>query len=817
MSAGIAPTPPSASPPRWPGWFTALVCVGLMAWAATDGNRWGVSFPVGGQGQDYYNLLVDGLLEGHLSMKVSPDASGKLPVLMDASLFQGKYYLYFGVVPAVLTFLPFSLITGGDLPPNLVTWLFVAAGFLLSLRLYARARARHFPHSSRSVDLAATLLLAFGTGTPVLLFNADSYEVALAAGCGCFSALLLGVYEALQADRHGLRWLALASLAGGLAVGCRPTYVTILPLLLMPVLLTVRSERRRALGAAVLPAAAVGLLLAAYNHGRFGDPFDFGFKHQVNALMSSGLPFARAAFMGPNLQWYYLTPPELSPYFPYVLPINASARPADYYGYELVHGEWLVWPLLVAVTLITARAFRRGQPPAREVRFAAAFAVGAFVVLLATLSTFGFRANRYVVDFQPALIAGLALLGACGLASPGLPRDGGSRVLRLFFVASAVSLAGFNLLAGLQWMDRLASRRPQVSQTLAYYGNFPSHWLHELGLITYGPVRFEATFAKQTQAVREPLLAVGTNGYADVLYAAQHPSGQVELLLDHRNTGGLRSELLPIQPGVPHILEIDVGGLYPPEAHPFFKDWPADRVRRLKTRARVLLDGVPVIDGHQTANDAPPGALAIGANPRNLDPQFSGKIRAIERLTPRLDDPPREFGIWSLELEFPRNGLNGGQPLLASGITGRGNLLFVDTPRAGEIRFGFDQWGHRLDYSQPVPITMDRAHRLDILVGPQIAAQAAGASWGLSPQDRERLGPVLQVWLDGRLAWQIAIEFHRQSYDKAATAINLQGFSTAAPAFGGVHRRIMLSDDDKRLLLRRSLAADGNQPSPVAP
>ena len=64
----------------------------------------------------YYNFLTKSLAQGHLDIGISPskellalanpyDPKGRDPnfYLLDASLYQGKYFLYFGITP-VLTF-----------------------------------------------------------------------------------------------------------------------------------------------------------------------------------------------------------------------------------------------------------------------------------------------------------------------------------------------------------------------------------------------------------------------------------------------------------------------------------------------------------------------------------------------------------------------------------------------------------------------------------------------------------------------------------------------------------------------------------------
>ncbi len=109
---------------------------------------------------DYYNLLVEGFLDGHLGFKVKPT-----PAMMaladpydpaqrqqtgetdwhDASYYKGSYYLYFGVAPAITLLLPVRLFTGVYFPQNLATVLFCSGGYFCSLGLFLGFRRRYFP------------------------------------------------------------------------------------------------------------------------------------------------------------------------------------------------------------------------------------------------------------------------------------------------------------------------------------------------------------------------------------------------------------------------------------------------------------------------------------------------------------------------------------------------------------------------------------------------------------------------------------------------------------------------------------------------
>ena len=91
---------------------------GFYLWTASAG------LPLGfGEAQDrHYNLLTRALLQGHLHIDVEPRPElfeltepyrpGRNAPFRyhDASLYRGRYYLYFGVVPVLVAFGPWRLV-----------------------------------------------------------------------------------------------------------------------------------------------------------------------------------------------------------------------------------------------------------------------------------------------------------------------------------------------------------------------------------------------------------------------------------------------------------------------------------------------------------------------------------------------------------------------------------------------------------------------------------------------------------------------------------------------------------------------------------
>lgn len=801
-------------------WLTTACGLAVMAWYTADPADWAKGNLFLGQRNDYYNLLVDGFQAGHLHMmaemhpgRLDPDVQVRMrsPYLMDASEYQGRYYLYFGVVPAVLVMWPYAALTGHDLDEGVVVFLAVALGFLITVRLYAAARSRHFPTAPPWTDVIAGLLLAFGPCTLSLLLAGGMYEIAIAYGYLFVSGLLACLYAALHSSRPG-RWLAAASLCFGLSVGCRPTFLLLGPIVTAAGVMVAWPERRdrgrcwRLTAAVLLPAAVIGLGLMAYNFGRFGDPLEFGLKYQVNALQGTGKPLASADFVPLNLGWYYLTPPVLSPYFPYVFPLDTSNAPAHYFGWEPIHGQWLV--TLLVIGLAIAATVRRWRTPARVpsplfrylLLVAATFAIMAIVT-----STFGIRSNRYMVDFHAALILLAVLLGGWLLTAnlPRWPIRIARGTLALLAILAVLQNAGL----ALQLLDKFKNIRVESYRSLAHLGNRPAAWLARLGWITYGPVRFTVVFSPPPNPVYEPLIATGSPNYKDVLYAAQYPGGWADFVAYHEDFGGARSPLIPIKYGHPYVFEIDLGSLYPPEDADYFPGWGEAPRELLKTFLRVNMDGREIIRTRQDAHDSPPHALEFGQTTGRRFQPFSGQITDVQRLPPRtvadllrLEEP----GVWRFEIAVPREGSH---PLLGAGTQGAGNLLFV-VPSGSTYRFGLDCWSYGAWYSDPLPRAEDRLHIVEVFVGAQAQRRFQGEPNAFDAARLAVLAERLHVWVDGKHVWTATVPAHRDTFGLVNKGTNTQGFSTAQTSYGGAFKALPLTAEEIHEAIQRNLTVE---------
>ena len=231
-----------------------------------------------------YNLLVQGFRAGQLNLKkeVPPGLSQLADPydpaandyyqdfayrLRDLSYYKGRLYPYFGVTPALILLWPFVALTGKYLFDRQVVMIFCAIGFLTSMGLLRELWRRYFAEVSVGVVVACALALGLATGVSTMLPRSEVHEVATSCGYMLTMLALAAIWCALHDPERRCRWLAVASLAYGLAVGARPSLLFGAIILLVPVMQVWRERRPilAALLASTGPLVLIGLGLMLYN------------------------------------------------------------------------------------------------------------------------------------------------------------------------------------------------------------------------------------------------------------------------------------------------------------------------------------------------------------------------------------------------------------------------------------------------------------------------------------------------------------------------------------------------------------------------
>jgi hypothetical protein len=254
----------------------------------------------------YHDQLADGFLSGQLSIPLAPDPrllKVKDPYdyahvnlwSLDASYYKGKYYIYWGPVPA-LFMAAFKAVfnlrrTLGDHYLALFFHcLALGAGALVVERLLLHL----FASRSRFLLVLGVAAFAFANPTPHAVATASTYHTAIIAAQAWLVAGFLFAFDGVwHAGTTAARWwrLPITGTLWALALGSR---VTTLPAIALLVALTAAGsawpEPRRLRAIIVnawlvgLPLAFMGGALLLYNKLRFDDWLEFGSNIQLSGF-----------------------------------------------------------------------------------------------------------------------------------------------------------------------------------------------------------------------------------------------------------------------------------------------------------------------------------------------------------------------------------------------------------------------------------------------------------------------------------------------------------------------------------------------------
>lgn len=255
--------------------------------------------------RDQYERMTESVLKGqlHLDYDIDPrllemenpydvglrESSG-IDYEWDHAFYNGKYYLYFGIVPVFLVFLPYRLITGTALTGYHATQLFTTVGMVGMFALMYLLAKRFFPKmrfATYACLTGALSLLSFwySSTTPSLYCTAISAAIMLMV----WSLYFFTRAVFCTGPEHQNKQIILAfcgAWCGALAFGCRPP-VALANLLVIPLLCVFLKQHKMSwklfgkLFFAASPYIVVAVALMAYNYARFENPFEFGQAYQL--------------------------------------------------------------------------------------------------------------------------------------------------------------------------------------------------------------------------------------------------------------------------------------------------------------------------------------------------------------------------------------------------------------------------------------------------------------------------------------------------------------------------------------------------------
>ncbi len=420
-----------------------VLAAALYLWTAATSTP----FTFENGGVDRYNLLANAFL--HLRLSVGRAPAGLLRLaepynpaqnapfvdtgvndatnLHDDLLSGGNLYFLWGPAPALVLLVPLHLL-GLEPSASVTVAFFAIAGLGFALGAL-RAVLRQIGDTPLWVCVLAGSALALCSTMPFLLRTPAVTADTLAGGF-CFT--MAGIWLATSAlvdHQASLRRLVAMSLCFGLAAGSRVP-LTAVAVVLVPVYLSLRPTRprRELLMALAVPFGVCFLLLLAYNQARFGDPLEFGTRHQLAGVDLLHAPLGNLSSVTPGAWLYALSPPRPTALFPFLVlgppPLAYPASLPANYGPEITGGLLPMTPVVVFL-LALPWIWRRRPTWLGSLALPLLVLAGAGIAILLLLSYENTSTTeRYEVEFSTLLLLGAlaAWLALCHWTRGGLRR-----------------------------------------------------------------------------------------------------------------------------------------------------------------------------------------------------------------------------------------------------------------------------------------------------------------------------------------------------------------------------------------------------------
>lgn len=544
----------------------------------------------------HYEYLTEGFVHGHtyLSVEPSPEllklkdpydpgANAKLR-LWDASLYRGKYYLYYGPGPVVALMLPWRIVTGHMLPQRTAVALFACAGIAALAVLLLAIRKRHFPGLSGPAT-AAILLVAFhASWLPVVLRRPGVWELPIVSACACVWWALYFLWK--YHDSGGrTAWAVATGAVLALLIACRVTNLFEAGVVLLLLLPLGRAAPEGAwnwkafLGASLIVCLG-GIALLAYNHARFGSWTEFGQTYMLAGREIRGIARLNPSFIPFNTWSYLWSLPEFGPYFPFVHATWPQAFPEGYLGYEAMYGARFAMPVHLVGLFALVWAWRnRSDPGMRSIWIALAAAVGSSLFAAAILFCWQGACSRYIAE----LFAGWTVVTSVGL----MVVFGSGEILHFGPVTRAIAAAAACWTIACVWLASAEFRgfmkqtNPRTYTFLAHTLDYPSQWVIRARGIPFGPVDIDVRVPRPGASGETVLMASGFPEKANQLILDRLDADHVRLILNGNEDSVIETPRISVLTDRMHI-RLSAPWLYPPPEHPYWDQFrePARSIER---------------------------------------------------------------------------------------------------------------------------------------------------------------------------------------------------------------------------------------------
>ena len=329
-----------------------------------------------------YYRLAEAILDGHFYLNDTPPAS--LIMLdnpydpdmrrtavnnngesfkWDTAYRNGRYYVYFGIVPCLMYYLPLKAM-GIELSNKYFIMAVVSIIIIFGYLLLYEINRRWFKNISFIAHLMLSIIFVNSTGIILATRAMDLYHVPIMAAMMFLIMTMYFWIKALPETEKGTlkgKYLTIGSITMALVAGCRPQLL-LMAFISVPLFwdyvfkqrtLFSKTSVRKTVGF-MLPFVIFGAFMMFYNYARFGSVFDFGQNYNLTVMDMTAEHF-NIEKIPLGLFTYFLQLPGTSVIFPYIHYAGTYTQFMGNYVREEVTGGMFIHHIILFFLIMTTK------------------------------------------------------------------------------------------------------------------------------------------------------------------------------------------------------------------------------------------------------------------------------------------------------------------------------------------------------------------------------------------------------------------------------------------------------------------------------
>lgn len=322
--------------------------------------------------------------------------------IWDVSYYDGKYYSYFGILPALILLVPYHLITGKYILISIAILIFSLLTIWSLKELIENIFERYFKDTPFKIMTFSMLILLFGSQILILNGRPRFYELAVISGLFFATTGINFLLIGIKKNDIKYKYIFLSCLLLSLSVACRPTML-LTSLIALPVYVKIfiknfkeKKNLVKSIFTICIPYILIGSLLMYYNYMRFNSIFEFGTSYQLTVNDMANLK-NRFITIGIGIVCNLFGIPVFTSSFPFIV---TNQNVLSFYGYyyveDMIGGLFILVPICFAIFSLR-KLWKNSEN--KEICYAIfTFSIVGIILCIVSIMVAG-SLQRYLIDY----------------------------------------------------------------------------------------------------------------------------------------------------------------------------------------------------------------------------------------------------------------------------------------------------------------------------------------------------------------------------------------------------------------------------------